>query len=70
MTDRVFHAAQVRRGQRVLITTTDAPEMAQDRAEIVEMLQQRFPGVEFTLLCGVSGLVVTSKEDGTPGRRA
>jgi hypothetical protein len=65
---RVFTATQLRKGQRVLITTSTTPANEPEREEIVRMLQERFPGVLFTVLCGVSGFAVTEVEDGTPGR--
>jgi hypothetical protein len=62
--DRVFHAAQVRPGDRVLLTCADAEWSHDQRAEIVEGLQQRFPGVTFTVISGVSGIAVQPRELG------
>lgn len=56
--DRIFHAAQIRPGDRVLITCADNQWSHAQREEITAGLQQRFPGVVFTLVSGVSGVAV------------
>lgn len=66
MADRVFHAAQVKRGDRVLLTCPDQLWSHTERAEIVTGLQERFPGVTFTLVSGVSGVAVLPVEDLPP----
>jgi|tagenome__1003787_1003787.scaffolds.fasta_scaffold15729503_2 hypothetical protein len=70
---RVFYAAHLRRGERVLITTADSPDTIEEKQHMVDLLQERFPGVQFTLLCGVTGIAVhggdNSDDDGGRGRR-
>lgn len=62
MTERIFHAAQVRPGDRVLLTCADDAWPAEQRVQIMDGLQQRFPGVTFTLVNGVTGIAVVPKE--------
>jgi hypothetical protein len=54
----VFHAAQVNPGDRVLLTCADNAWPHAEREQIMDGLQQRFPGVTFTLVNGVSGVAV------------
>lgn len=65
---RVFYAAQLRRGQRVLITTADSPDTVEEKQHMVDLLQQRFPGVQFTLLCGVTGIAIHGPDDNHHGK--
>jgi len=60
---RVFTATALRRGQRVLITTADSPDTIEEKQHMVDLLQERFPGVQFTLLCGVTGIAVHGGDD-------
>ncbi|MCP3017290.1 hypothetical protein NGM33_28565 [Nocardiopsis dassonvillei] len=49
----------LRPGDRVLVTLTDEPE-PEDTTNITRDLKTAFPGVEFVLMTGVSGIAVQS----------
>lgn len=49
----------VRPGDRVLVTLTEDPE-PEITQQIALSLRQAFPGVEFTVLTGVSSIAVSS----------
>lgn len=58
-------ATVLRPGDKVLLTVSDEPD---DEACVTVMseLRKAFPGVEFFLVCGVSGVVVqTPDQEGT-----
>lgn len=55
-------AAVIRPGDHVLVAFSRTDITAQDTGEIRRCLQVRFPGVEFTLLSGVSALAVQRGE--------
>jgi len=63
MMERVFHAMQVRPGDRVLLTCPDDRWSDAERVKIVEGLQARFPGVAFTIVSGVSGVAVLEQRE-------
>lgn len=62
MTDDSTFAAVLRPGDRCLITIADR-DVSVDQGEVMRaQLSDRFPGVEFTFMSGVTGLAVQRAE--------
>lgn len=51
----------LRPGDKVLVTLNDEPSL-EDAQMVLSDLRKSFPGVEFTLLAGISSLAVAAPE--------